>query len=46
MSRIADWTPDRPPTPPEVVDAYQISGLTPITHAFFSIHASRMKKEM
>lgn len=27
--RIADWTPDRPPTPDEVEDAYSVARMTP-----------------
>lgn len=33
--KIADWTPDRPPTGDEVEDAYRVAGFRPRTRTFF-----------
>lgn len=35
--KIADWTPDRPPTPDEVEDAYRVSGFQPRPSTFFAM---------
>ena len=39
--KIAGWTPDRPPTPDEVEDAYRVAGMLPVRRAELCYIAAR-----